>query len=65
LVNYEKSLYPYRANQHYDYHRYSCGYDTDDDGYNALKFSYNSSKSGMRLEVLMGNKINEKFVAGI
>jgi hypothetical protein len=44
----------------------------------ALKFSYNIppsfiflksykiiSKSDMRLEVLMGNKISEKFVAGI
>jgi hypothetical protein len=46
--------------------------------YNAPKFSYKIppsfiflksykiiSKSGMRLEVLMGNKISEKFVAGI
>jgi hypothetical protein len=46
--------------------------------YNTLKFSYKISpsfiflksykiisKSGMRLGVPMGNKINEKFVAGI
>jgi hypothetical protein len=34
--------------------------------YNALKFSYKIiSKSDMRLEALMGNKISEKFVAGI